>query len=144
MKYRNIDTPCIGICSTIYGDEICRGCKRASQEVIEWNTYQPEQKAEILARLDTITSQITAERLEVVDAELLKLKLKRYNIKFREEFSVYSWAYNLLRAGADHIQDILQYGIVIKPAFAHLRLRQLIDEIDDAIYALSEAQLKQD
>ena len=28
-------TPCVGICSTTYGDDVCRGCKRFSFEVIK-------------------------------------------------------------------------------------------------------------
>ncbi len=46
------DSPCIGICSsTNVGDDICRGCGRTAQEVIEWNTYTNEQKIAINLRL---------------------------------------------------------------------------------------------
>ncbi|MEO1955257.1 MAG: DUF1289 domain-containing protein, partial [Gammaproteobacteria bacterium] len=36
---RSVKTPCIGVCSTVFGDEVCRGCKRFQNEVIEWNSY---------------------------------------------------------------------------------------------------------
>jgi len=46
------DSPCIGICSsTNVGDEICVGCGRTAQEVIEWNTYTDAQRIEINKRL---------------------------------------------------------------------------------------------
>ncbi len=46
------DSPCIGICSsTNLGDEICIGCKRTAQEVIDWNSYSDLQKIEINLRL---------------------------------------------------------------------------------------------
>jgi predicted Fe-S protein YdhL (DUF1289 family) len=46
------DSPCVGICSsTNMGDEICIGCKRTAQEVIEWNTYPDSKKIEINLRL---------------------------------------------------------------------------------------------
>lgn len=46
------DSPCIGICSaTALGDEICRGCGRTFQEVIDWNTYSDDQKIAINQRL---------------------------------------------------------------------------------------------
>ncbi|HBZ99754.1 MAG TPA: DUF1289 domain-containing protein, partial [Pseudomonas sp.] len=28
MSSQRIKTPCIGLCSTVYGDVVCRGCKR--------------------------------------------------------------------------------------------------------------------
>ena len=39
---RDLGTPCIGICSTVYGDEVCRGCKRTFTEVIDWNNLSEE------------------------------------------------------------------------------------------------------
>jgi predicted Fe-S protein YdhL (DUF1289 family) len=49
------DTPCKGVCSTTnLGDAICKGCKRTSHEVIEWNTYTNEQKIAINKRLQSV------------------------------------------------------------------------------------------
>jgi hypothetical protein len=46
------DSPCVGICSTTnVGDEICIGCGRTAEEVIEWNTYGDERKILINLRL---------------------------------------------------------------------------------------------
>lgn len=46
------DSPCVGICSaTALGDEVCIGCGRTFQEVIDWNTYSDEQKIAINQRL---------------------------------------------------------------------------------------------
>jgi len=47
-----VKTPCIGICSTVYGDEICRGCQRTYQEVIQWNALSEEEKLKILKRIE--------------------------------------------------------------------------------------------
>lgn len=44
-------SPCIGRCSTSLGDDICKGCKRTAQEVIEWNGYTREQKVVIIERI---------------------------------------------------------------------------------------------
>jgi len=49
------DSPCIGICSTSFGDEICYGCKRLSDEVIQWNTLSDIEKDRINRRLLTET-----------------------------------------------------------------------------------------
>jgi len=133
----SLETPCIGICSTIYGDEVCRGCKRTFQEIIGWNTYCAVTKQNILHRLDQVTSTITASKLVVDDPQKLHHQLTQQAIRFRQEFSCYYWAYTLLRATADEITDIHVCGLRIKPTFQALSLRQLIDQIDDEIYAES-------
>ena len=38
------DTPCIAICSTSQGDEVCKGCGRSFAEVQHWTGMQPVQK----------------------------------------------------------------------------------------------------
>ncbi|MCZ6890305.1 MAG: DUF1289 domain-containing protein, partial [Gammaproteobacteria bacterium] len=40
-------TPCIGICSTTYGDLVCRGCKRYAHEIVDWNRYTEDQRSRI-------------------------------------------------------------------------------------------------
>lgn len=49
-------SPCIGICSTTFGDDICFGCKRTYQEVIEWNAMSDEAKDKINRRLSETIS----------------------------------------------------------------------------------------
>ena len=45
------DSPCVGVCSTVLGDEICRGCGRTFDEVLNWHTYDDNKKKEINFRL---------------------------------------------------------------------------------------------
>ncbi len=45
------DTPCIGICSTAIGDDVCIGCGRTFTEVNDWNTLSDEEKIKINERL---------------------------------------------------------------------------------------------
>lgn len=44
-------SPCVGRCSHCVGDEICRGCGRTVEEVVQWNSYSDAQKIEIKQRL---------------------------------------------------------------------------------------------
>ena len=44
-------SPCIGVCSTALGDDICRGCGRSFEEVLNWHSYTDDQKREVNARL---------------------------------------------------------------------------------------------
>lgn len=45
------ESPCVGICSTTFGDDICYGCQRTYLEVIQWNTLTDEEKNCINRRL---------------------------------------------------------------------------------------------
>lgn len=38
------DTPCIAICSTSQGDDLCKGCGRTFEEVQRWPAMSPAQK----------------------------------------------------------------------------------------------------
>ena len=47
-------SPCIGVCSTTYGDLVCRGCNRFAHEVVQWNAYDDTQRGEVWRRLDEL------------------------------------------------------------------------------------------
>ena len=65
-------TPCIGICSTTYGDLVCRGCKRFAHEIVGWNGYQDAQRDLVWARLHALLAQSVRTYLRVVDEALLR------------------------------------------------------------------------
>jgi predicted Fe-S protein YdhL (DUF1289 family) len=45
------DTPCIAICSTSQGDEVCKGCGRTFDEVQHWPAMSPAEKRETWHRI---------------------------------------------------------------------------------------------
>jgi hypothetical protein len=53
------DTPCIAICSTSQGDELCKGCGRTFEEVQLWPGMDPVEKRDTWHR---ITAEGTAWR----------------------------------------------------------------------------------
>ena len=53
------DTPCIAICSTSQGDEVCKGCGRSFDEVQHWTVMSPAEKRATWRR---ITMEGTAWR----------------------------------------------------------------------------------
>ena len=53
------DTPCIAICSTSQGDEVCKGCGRTFDEVQFWPQMSPADKRAVWRR---ITLQASAWR----------------------------------------------------------------------------------
>jgi uncharacterized protein len=45
------DAPCIAICSTSQGDEICKGCGRSFEEVQHWPVLTPAEKRAVWRRI---------------------------------------------------------------------------------------------
>jgi uncharacterized protein len=46
------DTPCIAICSTSQGDELCKGCGRTFEEVQHWVNMRPAEKRQTWRRIN--------------------------------------------------------------------------------------------
>ena len=63
----NRRTPCIGVCSTTYGDLVCRGCKRFSHEVVEWNGYDSDQQKRVWSRLSQLQDESVRACVRVCD-----------------------------------------------------------------------------
>ncbi|MGI9325152.1 MAG: DUF1289 domain-containing protein [Pseudomonadales bacterium] len=62
-------TPCIGICSTTYGDLVCRGCKRFAHEIFDWNRYSDAQQEDVISRLRDLKASVVAGFVEIVDRD---------------------------------------------------------------------------
>lgn len=45
------DTPCIAICSTSQGDDLCKGCGRTFDEVQFWPAMSPAEKRSVWRRI---------------------------------------------------------------------------------------------
>jgi len=134
-------TPCIGICSTIYGDDVCRGCFRSFTEVTHWNTYSTSHKIQILERLNDLLSSVVATKLEIVTPALLHTKCIEKQIKIRAHFSPYTWAHALLRHGKFAHHELKSYGIKLYPSYAKISLATLIEMIDTEIHQRALAAL---
>jgi predicted Fe-S protein YdhL (DUF1289 family) len=139
MSQSRIKTPCIGLCSTVYGDLVCRGCKRFHHEVVNWNLYGEEEKRAVWQRLESLLVQVVAGKLEVFDPVLLRGQLEQRQIRFVPQQSPYCWAYQLIVRGARLIQQLEAYGIVLLPEFRGSSLPELRDAIDREFFLLSEA-----
>ncbi len=84
MPERSRGSPCIGVCSTTYGDLICRGCYRFAHEVSEWNGYGMGQRVTVQERIDLIRSgacvrHLSPERIEQLVAAAESVKLRPLN-----------------------------------------------------------------
>lgn len=139
MSSQPIKTPCVGLCSTVYGDLVCRGCKRFHHEVIAWNGYTEEAKQAVWQRLEVLLVQVMQGKVEVFDAERLREQLVLRKIRFVPHQSVYCWAYQLIARGARVINQLDAYGMALLPEFRNWNLPALRDAIDREFFLLSEA-----
>jgi predicted Fe-S protein YdhL (DUF1289 family) len=139
MSNQTIKTPCVGLCSTVYGDLVCRGCKRFHHEVIHWNGYDEAAKRAVWLRLEKLLVQVMTAKLEVFDAGKLRQQLEQRKIRFVPHQSEYCWAYQLIARGARVINQLEAYGMVLMPEFRDWSLPELRDAIDREFFLLSEA-----
>lgn len=135
---KSVKTPCIGICSTVFGDEVCRGCKRFQHEIIEWNTYNDTEKGSVLNRLELLKVQIMQSKISVTDQDLLKSKLLDYKVKFNETNDSLCWVFDLLRSGSQSIEKPSDFGFELKVSSVP-NLSELKKVMEEELFQLSEA-----
>ncbi|OLS58886.1 DUF1289 domain-containing protein [Pseudomonas putida] len=139
MSNQSIKTPCVGLCSTVYGDTVCRGCKRFHHEVIHWNGYNDDEKRAVWLRLEQLLVQVMTAKLEVFDVDRLRQQLEQRKIRYVAHQSEYCWAYQLIARGARVIRELEAYGLALLPEFREWELPELRDAIDTEFFLLSEA-----
>ena len=138
---RSVKTPCIGVCSTVFGDEVCRGCKRFQNEVIDWNSYQDSQKIAVLFRLESLKTQIMESKISIVNKKLLQNQLDTLDIKYVIDDNPFCWVFDLLRQASQSIDSLQDFGVVLKDG-AENNLFELKKVIESELFSLSEAHFQ--
>lgn len=139
MVFKRVPTPCVGICSTGIGDDVCRGCKRFAHEVIDWNLYSETERRVISQRLESFLVTVVSHKLVVVDVDRLRLQLKHQQIAFNEQQDPHCWIFDLLKAGASQINDLAVYGLAKHRLWHDVSLVDIRNAIDKDFYTLSSA-----
>ena len=136
MHKKRSSTPCLGICSTTFGDEVCKGCKRFAHEIVSWTKYSLEEREIINERIEKFKILILSDRFKVIDAELLATKLEEKAINFNHSLDPITWIFDLFRAAGSQSFDLGSYGIKSLKQFDPKTIK---DEINDELLELSEA-----
>ncbi len=132
----------MGICSTVYGDEICRGCRRFSDEIVRWNGLSSEQKFSVLDRLSKLIEVVILDKIESVDEALLREALARFSIRYYPQHHPYTWVYHLMRDRGEKLDDpavLESCGVFLKLSFKLIPIRGLLELMDEELYRMSEA-----
>ena len=139
MRKNRSSTPCIGICSTTFGDDVCKGCKRFSHEITNWGKFSTDERAVINSRLEQFKTTILEEKFTISDSELFESKMNEFSINFNSSLEPITWIFDLLRASSNKDLNVNDFGIEILPAFSDLSLIELRDLINQEMLQLSEA-----
>jgi uncharacterized protein len=128
-------TPCAGRCSTVFGDAVCRGCRRFNHEVIRWNSYTPEQHSAVWRRLDAQLNQILVPMLAHANMQQIEAFLFSKKIRVRDDASQGRKLYHALKLCEKnrHFTDDSGLGIHYK------QVRPLWDEFERRVLALANA-----
>ena len=130
-------TPCVGICSTTYGDDVCRGCKRFSFEVINWNSFKPEERESVWKRLEKLKSQIMASRLKVSDSKKLEESIKHFQLKIKDDLNDLSKAFEVIKQVSESFDNLDEFGVDVFEK--NKSLTALKEEMESELYTLSKA-----
>jgi uncharacterized protein len=128
-------TPCAGRCSTVFGDAVCRGCRRFNHEVIQWNTYNPTQQTAVWKRLDAQLDQILVPMLPFADLRHVEGFVLSKRVRLRPDASKGRKLYHALKLCEKnrHFTDDSGLGIHYK------QVRPLWEEFERRVLALATA-----
>lgn len=128
-------TPCAGRCSTVFGDSVCRGCRRFNHEVIKWNTYTAEQQTAVWKRLDAQLDQILVPMLPFADIWHVEGFVLSKRVRLRDDASKGRKLYHALKICEKnrHFTDDSGLGIHYKD------VRPLWQEFERRVLALATA-----
>ena len=93
-------TPCVGVCSTTYGDLVCRGCKRYAHEIVGWNAYSDDQRERVWTRLNALLTDSVRAHIDVVDEAKLRAVATRLKLHNAAELPAEVLAFRTLRTRA--------------------------------------------
>ena len=139
MSLKRVRTPCVGVCSTTFGDTVCRGCRRFLHEVVNWNAYTDQQKAIVWQRLDSFMRLVVSNYVTVVDADLLRAQMDYQNLRYQVELSAEGWVPEVLKASGQQPLDWAAFGLKPHPDALSSLPGQLYERIRSELHALSQA-----
>ena len=135
LQKKRSSTPCLGICSTTFVDEVCKGCKRFAHEIVGWTKYSEGEREIVNDRLEKFKIQILQHRFAVTDKNLFESMLEEKAINFNHSLDPLTWIFDLFRAAGSQTFDISNFGIKSLVQFNPKTIR---DEINNELLELSE------
>tara|TARA_B100001027_G_C16198955_1_gene299675 strand:+ start:285 stop:740 length:456 start_codon:yes stop_codon:yes gene_type:complete len=136
LQKKRSSTPCLGICTTTFGDEVCKGCKRFAHEIVSWTKYTSEEREIVNFRLEQFKIQILEHRFKVIDKDLFSKHLDQMGINFNYSLDPLTWVFDLFRAIGSQEIELSIFGV---ESLKNYDPKTIKDEINDELRELSEA-----
>jgi len=143
VLFSNVPTPCIGVCSTTFGDTVCRGCRRYLHEIVDWNRYGNDAKRAVWLRLEAVLAQVLPAYFRINDAALLEQHMRELKLDVRNPEAPWSLLFALLRASAAQEPDLAPFG-VSRIDRSKRSLLELREHIGAELYQLACAYYEKD
>ena len=128
-------TPCAGRCSTVFGDLVCRGCRRFNHEVIQWNTYTAEQRLAVWKRLDAQLDQILIPLLPHANLQHIDGFIHSKHVRVLDSASTGRKLYHALKICEKNKHLAEESGLGIQNA----QVKPIWDEFERRVLALAKA-----
>ncbi|MAA92597.1 MAG: hypothetical protein CMQ57_03625 [Gammaproteobacteria bacterium] len=132
-------TPCIGVCSTTYGDDICRGCRRFRHEITSWIEYTDSEKSIINRRLEKFKIIVLEEKFTVINPDAFKEALLQAKIRFNQDLQPICWIFDLFRSLNAENLNLEDFSLKVKKDFISTPVPQLKEDVNKEFYELSLA-----
>lgn len=84
MSY-DLSSPCIGFCSTTYGDDYCKGCYRHYQQVIDWEQLAYNDKKDFYLKVSKIVESVLKDAVEVIDRDKFLECCRCYQVEVQSD-----------------------------------------------------------
>lgn len=131
-------TPCAGRCSTVFGDSVCRGCRRFNHEVIKWNTYSLEQQSSVWHRLDAQLDQILVPMLPLANVEVAEKFVLSKRVRLRDDASKGRKLYHALKICEKNKNFADESGLGIQSK----QVKSIWQEFERRVLALATASFE--
>ncbi|MCK7608731.1 DUF1289 domain-containing protein [Acinetobacter portensis] len=131
-------TPCAGRCSTVFGDSVCRGCRRFNHEVIKWNTYSLEQQSAVWHRLDAQLDQILVPMLPLANIEVAEKFVLSKRVRLRDDASKGRKLYHALKICEKNKNFADESGLGIQSK----QVKSIWQEFERRVLALATASFE--
>jgi len=99
----------VGICSTTYGDLVCRGCKRFAHEIVQWNGYDETQQQRIWSRLNQLRDEVVAQQVKIIDQPRFRALVEQAGL---QNASSEEQIYEMLRRLVAESKPLSKAGLV--------------------------------
>jgi predicted Fe-S protein YdhL (DUF1289 family) len=93
-------SPCIGFCSTTYGDDVCRGCYRNLKEVLQWKQLVLGEKVSFYEQVAFEAQRLLSDKVIIINEEAFLSLCQQFKIFSFKELNHHYALLMLLQRGA--------------------------------------------